>query len=82
LSGRATTYRFINSVVTNTPGRFVVNVLNNGKIKNVDNDVAVEICATVCGEKFEFEETHIPERIVNWYLKPRILLAKQALDAF
>jgi alpha-galactosidase len=73
---------FINSVVTNTPGRFVVNVLNNGKIKNVDNDVAVEICATVCGEKFEFEETHVPERIVNWYLKPRILLAKQALDAF
>lgn len=73
---------FINSVVSKVPGRFVVNVLNKGKIKNLEDDVAVEICATVCGEKFEYEETHIPERVVNWYLKPRILLAKQAIDAF
>ncbi|WP_448374471.1 alpha-glucosidase AglA [Fervidobacterium sp.] len=73
---------FINSIVSKTPARFVVNVLNNGKITNIDNDVAVEICATVCGEEFKFEETLIPKRVVNWYLKLRILLAKQALDAF
>jgi len=73
---------FINSIVSKTPARFVVNVLNKGKIKNIDDDVAVEICATVSGENFEFEETIIPNQVVNWYLKPRILLAKQALDAF
>ncbi|SHN58355.1 alpha-glucosidase AglA [Fervidobacterium gondwanense] len=73
---------FINSVVNKKCDRFVVNVLNKGKIKDLDYDIAVEICANVCGENIEFEETKLSERVVNWYLKPRILLAKQALEAF
>lgn len=73
---------FINSVVNKKKDRFVVNVLNKGKIKDLDDDIAVEICASVCGENMEFEETKLSERVVNWYLKPRILLAKQALEAF
>jgi len=59
-----------------------VNMLNNGKIEGLDDDVAVEVCAQVCGENIEFEETKLPKRIVDWYLKPRTLLAKQALEAF
>uniref|UniRef100_A0A7C5YEG3 Alpha-glucosidase/alpha-galactosidase n=1 Tax=Fervidobacterium nodosum TaxID=2424 RepID=A0A7C5YEG3_9BACT len=73
---------FIESVVTGKRQRFVVNVLNNGKIKGLDDDIAVEVCAYVSGEKFEFEESHLPERIVNFYLKPRTILAKQALEIF
>ncbi|MEN3042243.1 MAG: alpha-glucosidase/alpha-galactosidase, partial [Fervidobacterium sp.] len=73
---------FIDSVVNGTRRRFVVNVLNKGKIKGVDDDVAIEICAWVNGEKFEYEKTELPERIINWYIKPRTLLAKQALEAF
>lgn len=73
---------FIDSIVNGTKRRFVVNVLNKGKIKGIDDDIAVEICAWVSGEKFEFEESTLPERVINWYIKPRALLAKQALEAF
>ncbi|ABS61199.1 alpha-glucosidase AglA [Fervidobacterium nodosum] len=73
---------FIDSVVNGTKRRFVVNMINKGKIKGIDDDVAVEICAWVSGENIEFEETHLPERVINWYIKPRVLLAKQALEAF
>jgi len=73
---------FIDSIVNKNKRRFVVNMLNNGKIEGLDDDVAVEVCAQVCGENIEFEETKLPKRIVDWYLKPRTLLAKQALEAF
>lgn len=73
---------FIDSIVNKNKRRFVVNMLNNGKIEGLDDDVAVEVCAQVCGENIEFEETKLQKRIVDWYLKPRTLLAKQALEAF
>ncbi|ODN30144.1 alpha-glucosidase AglA [Fervidobacterium thailandense] len=73
---------FIDSVVNSERRRFVVNVLNNGKIKGLDDDIAVEVCAYVEGEKFEFEEVSLPKRVLEWYLKPRTLLAKQALEVF
>ncbi|MCX7654623.1 MAG: alpha-glucosidase AglA [Fervidobacterium sp.] len=73
---------FIDSIVNGTRRRFVVNVLNKGKIKGIDDDIAVEICAWINGEKFEYEKTELPERVINWYIKPRTLLAKQALEAF
>jgi len=73
---------FIDSLVNNNERRFVVNMLNKGKIAGLDDDIAVEVCAKVCGENIQFEETKLPKRIIDWYLKPRTLLAKQALEAF
>lgn len=73
---------FIRSVVTGQAERFVLNVLNKGKIPQLDDDVAVELPATVQGERISFETVSLPRGVVDWYLKPRIILAKQALLAF
>lgn len=73
---------FIRSVITGKADRFVVNVLNKGKIPELDENVAVEVCATVAGESFSFERAQLTENVLNWYLKPRVLLALQALTAF
>ncbi len=73
---------FINSVITGKPDRFVVNVLNKGKIPLLPDDIAVEIGATVSGENFEFEKPQLPKKIVDWYLKPRCLLAEYSINAF
>lgn len=73
---------FIESVVTGKRQRFVVNVLNKGKIRGLDDDIAVEVPAYVSGEHFEFETVEIPERILRFYLEPRVLLAKQSVHLF
>ncbi len=75
---------FIDAIVNNHTNRFVVNVLNNGVIPNIPDDVAVEIPAKVDKDGIHPEEISpsLPPRIVKWYLYPRMMRMEWALEAF
>lgn len=75
---------FIDAIVNGNSARFIVNTLNQGAIKGIDDDVAVEVPAIVDSDGIHIEEIEpaLPERVVQWYLKPRILRMEWALEAF
>lgn len=75
---------FIDAIVNNHTNRFVVNILNNGVIAGIPNDVAVEIPARVDKDGIHPEEITppLPERIIKWYLYPRMARMEWALEAF
>ena len=75
---------FIDAIVNDHTGRFVVNILNNGVIAGIPDNVAVEIPAIVdkSGIHPEKVEPTLPERIVKWYLNPRMIRMEWALEAF
>ncbi len=75
---------FIDAIVNNNKGRFVVNTLNKGALSGIPNDVAVEIPATVDKDGIHPEKIEPPlsERIVKWYLLPRMMRMEWALEAF
>ncbi len=75
---------FIDAIVNDNKARFVVNVLNDGTIEGIEKDVAVEVPATVDSSGIHKEEISpkLPDRVIEWYLKPRVLRMEWALEAF
>ncbi len=75
---------FIDAIVNDHSNRFIVNTLNNGVISGIPDDVAVEIPAIVDKDGIHPEEISpsLPERIVKWYLYPRMMRMEWALEAF
>ena len=75
---------FINAIVNDEKARLVVNVLNKGTIHGLPDDIAIESPAIVSSAGIKMEEIypHLPQRIIKWYLLPRILRMEWALEAF
>ena len=75
---------FIDAISNNNRDRFVVNTINNSTIKGLDDDVACEFPAMVDEDGIHPEEINPPltERILKWYLRPRVLRMEWALEAF
>ncbi|WP_349770454.1 alpha-glucosidase AglA [Mesotoga prima] len=75
---------FIDAIINGSSARFVLNTLNEGAIPGIEDNVAVEVPALVDREGIHTEaiDPPIPERIVKWYLKPRVLRMEWALEAF
>jgi alpha-galactosidase len=75
---------FIDAIANGNSARLVVNTLNEGVIEDIDDDVAVEVPAIVDKDGIHVEEIDpvLPERVIQWYLKPRILRMEWALEAF
>ncbi len=75
---------FIDAIVNNHAGRFVVNTFNNGVLEYIPDNVAIEIPATVDKNGIHPEKIDppLPERIVKWYLYPRMMRMEWALEAF
>jgi alpha-galactosidase len=76
---------FIDAIENGNVGRLVVNTLNQGGIiKGLDEDVAVEYPALVDREGIHPEtiDPQLPERVVKWYLRPRVYRMDWALEAF
>ncbi len=75
---------FIDAIVNNNSDTFIVNTMNNGVIKELPDNIATEFPATVDSNGIHPVEikSELPERVVNWYLRPRILRMEWALEAF
>lgn len=75
---------FIDSIVNDKKQRFVVNILNNGVIEGIDDNVAVEIPAWVDSNGIHPEKINprLSERVIKYYLRPRIMRMEMALEAF
>ncbi|MBO8160782.1 MAG: alpha-glucosidase/alpha-galactosidase [Thermosipho sp. (in: Bacteria)] len=75
---------FIDSIVNNKKQRFIVNIQNNGVIKEISDDVVVEIPAWVDSSGISPEEINpkLSERVIKYYLTPRIMRMEMALEAF
>ncbi len=73
----------IDSLVNDKEGVYQVNVLNEGAIGSLPDDVAVEIPAKVDGKgvhRMRIEK--LPRRIINYVLRPRMMRMEWALEAF
>lgn len=75
---------FVESIVTGKKERFVVNIPNRRIIPAAENDVVVEVPAIVDSEGIHPEkiEPMLPERVIKYYLKPRIMRMEMAVEAF
>lgn len=75
---------FINAVVNDEKTRLVLNVENNGIIKDIPNDVVIKLPVTVDKNEIHPEEIEpdLDERIKHMYLIPRIPKINWALEAF
>jgi len=75
---------FINAIVNNKATRLVLNILNRGAIKGISDDVVVEIPLEVNGSGIHPEkiEPNLPDKILKYYLIPRITRMEMAVDAF
>jgi len=75
---------FINAIVNGKGARLFLNVLNNGTIQGIPDDVVVEIPVTVDkgGIHPEKIEPDLTDRIKKMYLMPRIIRMEMALEAF
>jgi alpha-galactosidase len=75
---------FIDAVVNNNSGTFIVNTMNNGVIDELPDNIATEFPAVVDQKGIHPVEIEpkLPERVISWYLKPRILRMEWALEAF
>jgi len=75
---------FINAIVNNERTRLVLNVPNNGAISGIPDDVVIEIPVLVNKEGIHPEKItpYLPDRIVKFYLIPRIVRMEMALEAF
>jgi len=75
---------FINAIVNDRKTRLVLNILNNGTISGIPDDVVVEVPVIVDknGVHPEKIEPDVPRRIKIMYLMPRIIRMEMALEAF
>ncbi|MEA1883475.1 MAG: alpha-glucosidase/alpha-galactosidase, partial [Thermotogota bacterium] len=82
---------FIDAIANNNSTRLVVNTLNKKSndssevvIQGISNDIACEFPAIVDSQGIHPEEINpkLTDRIVKWYLMPRILRMEWALEAF
>jgi alpha-galactosidase len=75
---------FIDALLNDNKARFVVNIPNRGIIHGIDDDVVVEIPALVDKNGIHPEkiEPPLPDRVVKYYLRPRIMRMEMALEAF
>ncbi|WP_036223854.1 alpha-glucosidase AglA [Mesoaciditoga lauensis] len=75
---------FVDAITNDNSARFVVNTLNKGTIPGIPDDVAVEVPAKVDKNGIHPEEISpaLPERILKWYLYPRMMRMEWALEAF
>ncbi|MEJ5229104.1 MAG: alpha-glucosidase AglA [Pseudothermotoga sp.] len=75
---------FIKAVTFGIKTRLVLNVLNKGTIKDLPDDVIVEVPVWVEGEKIQPEkiEPDLSWKIKYFYLLPRIAQMEMALEAF
>ncbi|HEY8542664.1 MAG TPA: alpha-glucosidase AglA [Pseudothermotoga sp.] len=75
---------FINAIVNDKKTRLVLNILNKGLLKDLPDDVVVEVPVIVDREGIHPEkiEPDLNERIKHMYLIPRMLKMKWALEAF
>jgi len=77
--------QFIDALVNGGRERFVLNIPNKGPIvQDIPEDVVVEVPVIVDQKGIHPEEinSHIPKRIMNMYLVPRMLRMEWALEAF
>ncbi|MGB9789164.1 alpha-glucosidase AglA [Thermotoga caldifontis] len=75
---------FINAIANGERTRLVLNVENRGTIPHIADDVVVEVPVIVDGNGLHPEKIDPPlnERILKFYLIPRILRMEWALEAF
>ena len=75
---------FIDALLNDNRQRFVVNIPNNGIISGIANDVVVEIPAFVDKEGIhpEIIDPPLPDRVIKYYLQPRIMRMEMAIEAF
>jgi alpha-galactosidase/6-phospho-beta-glucosidase family protein len=74
---------FVDSVVTGRKRRMVINVPNRGVIDGLPSDVTVEVPCSVDRRGFHPENVgSLPEEIVEFVLKPRLLRLEWVLSAF
>ncbi len=76
---------FMDALINNNKGRFVLNIPNKEQIiSGIPEDVVVEVPAAVDKEGIHPEKIDppIPERIMDMYLVPRRLRMEWALEAF
>lgn len=75
---------FVDAIVNDRKGRFVVNVPNRGIIPEIPPDVVVEVPALVDKEGIHPEriDPPLPERVLLYYLYPRMMRMEMALEAF
>lgn len=62
----------------------MINIPNKGIIQGIDDDVVVEVPAVVDRDGIHPEKIAppLPERVVKYYLRPRIMRMEMALEAF
>ena len=75
---------FINAITTGKRARLFLNILNNGIIKGIPDDVVVEVPVWVDKNGIHPEkiEPDLTDRIKKFYLLPRIIRMEMALEAF
>ena len=75
---------FINALTNNVEARLFLNVLNNGTIQGIPDDIVVEVSVKVNKNGIfpEKIEPDLPDKIKKYYLTPRIMRMGMALDAF
>lgn len=75
---------FINAIENNKRTRLILNILNNGIIKEIPKDVVVEVPVWVDRDGIHPEKIYpdLTPRIKKFFLTPRIMRMEFALEAF
>ncbi|HDN59098.1 MAG TPA: alpha-glucosidase/alpha-galactosidase [Candidatus Marinimicrobia bacterium] len=75
---------FMMAIAAGKPQRLVVNIPNNGVIKDIPDDVAVEIPALVDSDGIHPEEINpqLPGNIIRYYLYPRMVRMELSVNAY
>ena len=73
----------IESIVTDTPKRFQLNIPNNGVLSGIPDNVAVEIPVIVDGKGYHrVSVTQLNSKVLYYVLYPRMMRMEWALEAF
>lgn len=73
----------LNSLANDIPSVQQVNIINNGIIEGIPNNVAVEIPAILDGKGGHTKSGYmLPQKIMNFSIKPRIQRMEWALETF
>jgi len=73
----------IESLANGTEGIHQVNIMNNGSMSGIANNVAVEVPAILDSKGVHrFPERQLPRKVLNFSISPRIQRMEWALEAF